>query len=122
MTGNEAAARVVLAAAPGFVSLAGMAIPIAPAIIGVSATLLVRAPLIKMRTADISVTLLAMLGAFVAIVDNNLGAGSAFWIGIGFGGMGSGLIQAGKSAMATTLKGRLGAAFGILFNAKGEQE
>ena len=120
MMDQEAAARGIMVAAPGIVSIAGMSIPIAPAIIGVAAALLVRAPLVRFRTADISITLLTMLGAFVAIADNQLGAGSAFWIGVGFGGTGTGLIQAGKSAMGSAIKDRAAKAFGVLFNVKGE--
>jgi hypothetical protein len=119
MNPNSAAARIAGVAAPGVASVAGMSIPIAPAVIAVATVVLVRAPLLKFRTAEISLTLLAALGAFVTVVDHDMAAGSAFWIGVGFGGMGSGLIEAGKSSMAATIKDRAAKALGIFLNTPG---
>jgi len=120
MNPDSAAARAASVAAPGIASIYGMSFPIVPAGIAVATVLLVRLPLLKFSRAEISITLLAMLGAFITVVDHGVAGGSAFWIGVGFGGMGSGLIEAGKSAMANTLRDRLGKAFGIMFNAKGD--
>lgn len=120
MNPDSAAARAVGVAAPGIVSLYGMTFPIMPASIAVATVFLVRLPLLKFSRAEISITFLAMLGAFLTVADHEIAGGTAFWIGVGFGGMGSGLIEAGKSAMAGTLKDRLGKAFGIMFNAKGD--
>lgn len=120
MNPNSAVARAAGVAAPGVASLYGMTFPIVPAGIAVATVLLVRLPLLKFTRAEISITLLAMLGAFLTVADHNIAGGSAFWIGVGFGGMGSGLIEAGKSAMAGTLRDRLGTALGIMFNAKGD--
>jgi hypothetical protein len=122
MNGAGTAAKVTTAVAPGVFVAAGMAIPLASAAIAVAAVLLVRAPVLKLKVGEISLTLLGMLGAFVTVVDHSMPPGTAFWIGIGFGGMGQGLVEAGKSSMAATLKDRLGKAMGVIFNTKGPTE
>ena len=120
MNPDSAVARAAGVAAPGIASVYGMSVPVLPAGIAVFTVLLVRLPLLKFTRSEISVTLLAMLGAFLTVADHNIAGGSAFWIGVGFGGMGSGVIEAGKSSMAGTLRERLGRAFGIMFNSKGD--
>lgn len=120
MNPDSAVARAAGVAAPGIASIYGMTVPIVPAGIAVATVLLVRLPLLKFTRSEISITLLAMLGAFLTVADHNIAGGSAFWIGVGFGGMGSGLIEAGKSSMANTLRERFGKAFGIMLNEKGD--
>ena len=115
---NETSARAIALAAPGMVSLIGIDFHLAPVLIGCLAALLVRVPLIKMSFAslasELTFTLLAMLGAFVTIVDRNIGVGPAFWLGIGFGAAGSSIIELGKSVMGDAIKDRVQAAVNAL--------
>ena len=120
---DGAVLRVTAVAAPGMASVLGMAIPIAPAFIAVLTAFLVRLPqLMKHDRAtfgiDVSVTAVVMIGAFVTVVDHQLTAGPSFWLGIGFGGMGAGIIEIGKAAFATTLRTNLKEAVKVLFGIK----
>lgn len=118
---SEGAARAACTVAAGCASAIGLSIPIAPAAIAMLAAFLVRAPLIKRGPGfwvDLSLTILAVLGAFVTVVDHEMGAGLAFWTGIGFGAMGSGMIEIGKNMLSGALKERFQAAGRVLFGIK----
>lgn len=93
-----------------------------PPVIGVAACILVRLPLFKKATwgADACLTGLSMLGTYVTIVDHEIAPGSAFWVGIGFGAMGSTLIEIGKAFVSTAFKERFQAAGKILFGIKSD--
>jgi hypothetical protein len=118
---TEGAARIAGSLGPSGLALVGLSNPAAPAVIAVLACVLVRIPLINGRTlrADLSVTCLAILGAFVTTLDRELGAGQAFWLGLGFGGAGSTLIQVGKSAMGQLIGSRLKDALAVAFGVNG---
>lgn len=116
---NDAATRAVAAAGPGVAASVGALLSYPP-IIGVSACILVRLPLFKFKSwvADVCLTGLATLGTYVTIVDHDIASGSAFWVGIGFGAMGSTIIEIGKSAVTGAFKERFQAAGKILFGIK----
>jgi hypothetical protein len=119
----NAPGRVVCALAQGAACVIGLNFAVAPVLIGLSAAFLVRAPFIKLSSdkvvMEISLTMLAMLGTFVTIADHNTGPGNAFWCGIGFGSLGSGMIEIGKSVAIDALKSRAQAAVKVLFGIGG---
>lgn len=62
---------------------------------------------------------LAMLAAFVSIEGNaDIGSAKAFWWGVGYGGMGVGIIEFGKSQFAAALKAGLDTMFKSLAGTK----
>jgi hypothetical protein len=73
-------------------------IPVVPMAIGALAALLVRVVIITssphaLRSYNVALTLLAMLGAASWISEHQAGPGTSFWIGSGFGAAGVGLIE-----------------------------
>lgn len=117
---NVSQGRTIGALCAGCVSLGGLGFEAAPVMIGLSAALLVRVPLIKPHSrvlSEISFTMLGMLGSFVTIVDQHSGPGPAFWWGIGYGAIASSLAEIGKSAMWSGVQSRLQAAAKVFMDA-----
>ncbi len=57
----------------------------------------------KLRSYNVAVTALAMLGAATFIIDHQITVGNSFWVGLTFGSAGVGLIHAAKSKLVTIL-------------------
>lgn len=55
-------------------------------------------------TWNIGVCGLAMLAALVTVEGSDLNVFRAFWLGVGYGGIGIGIIEVGKSSVATALR------------------
>lgn len=61
---------------------------------------------------------LAMLAAFVTVEGSDMNTLRAFWSGVGYGGLGVGIIEAGKSQFASALKAGLDTMFKALAGSK----
>jgi hypothetical protein len=113
------------AAAAGIYCGLGLEVPIAPTIVACFAVLLVRI-LVWTRTQSVpwnlAVCALAMLAAFATVEGSSLNVFRAFWLGVGYGALGVGIIEIGKSAIGTALRDGLRAtARGMLKN-EGKQK
>lgn len=106
---NLTSAKIAVGASTGVISMAGMIVPVAPVLIAVSSAALVRIPFIKSPRIlfESTITVLCMLGSFTTVVDHNLSPGIAFWIGVGFGGLGSGIVPLGQKVLGGVLGARL---------------
>jgi hypothetical protein len=116
------ATRTVALACTACVSFMGLDFHPAPALIAVTSSFLVRVPLFRPRRrklAEASFTLLGMLGAFVTVVDAEMGAGRAFWAGIAFGAIASSMLEIGKSATFGAMQTRFQAAANALLGLNG---
>jgi hypothetical protein len=120
---SEGPARAIALACTGCVTFIGMDFHLAPVVIAIAAAFLVRVPLFKPKAnlvAELSFTLLGMLGAFVTVVDRDLHVGLSFWCGICFGGVASSLLEVGKSMARSAWKDRVEAAGRVLFGLNGK--
>lgn len=118
---NDTINRCASAVVPGTVCVIGMSVPLASAVIGIAACLMVRIPMFK-RHAVIKWTCftgLSVLGTLVTVSDHDIGPGLAFWTGIGFASFASSLPAMGKALMGDVLTERLQAAGRVLLGIKG---
>jgi len=85
-------------------------VPIAPTVAACLAVVLVRV-LVWTKTKSIvwnlAVCALAMLGAIVTVEGSEINVFRAFWLGVGYGALGVGIIEMGKSNLAAALKAGL---------------
>lgn len=96
--------------------------PDAPVLIGLLSCFLVRLPLIRMHNLlpDVCLTGLALIGTGVTISEYNIGAGPGFWFGMGFGALGSSLIEIGKGFVTSDIKLRFQKALRIMAGMGGD--
>ena len=98
------------AAAAGIYCGLGLQVPVAPTIVAVAAVGLVRI-LVWTRTQSVvwnlTVCALAMLAAFATVEGSTINVFRAFWLGVGYGALGVGIIEIGKSAVGTALRNGL---------------
>lgn len=100
-------------AAAGVYCGVGMAVPIAPTIAGIGAVILVRTILWAKKQSikwNLCVMALAMMATFVTIEGSEISTFFGFWMGIGYGGMGQGIINLGRSSALNVFKQRFGEA------------
>lgn len=105
----SAATAVTVAADPGTIDIFGVTVPVIPSLVGVLAVILVRVMVITKSKPNIwsynlALTGVCLLGTLVTIVDHRLGPGSSFWVGVGFGALGVGVIEIAKSNFASALR------------------
>lgn len=85
----------------------GFTVPLAPTSVALLAVALVRI-LVWTKTQSIAwnlaVCALAMLAAFVTVEGSEINVFRAFWLGVGYGALGVGIIEIGKSALGTALR------------------
>ena len=96
----------------------GLNVPIAPTLIALFAVFTVRLLVWtkgKSITWNVAVLLIAMLAAFVTVEQYQLNAFRAFWFGIGYGGIGVGIIEIGRTVVTGALGDRFKNAAGVLF-------
>lgn len=88
----------------------GLTVPIAPTVAACLAVVLVRV-LVWTKTKsvvwNVTVCLLAMLAAGVTVEGSEINVFRAFWLGVGYGGLGVGIIEIGKSNVGAALKAGL---------------
>lgn len=100
----------------------GLQLPLAPTIIGLLAVLIVRILAWERKRTflwNMMVALLAMLAALVTIEGHaSISGFKAFWIGVGYGGLGVGIVKMGTDALGGTIKERISSAFKTLLNIK----
>lgn len=99
----------------------GLTVPVPQTIIALFAVALVRfITWTKTQSIkwNISVLLLAMLAAFATVEGSDMNTLRAFWSGVGYGAMGVGIIEAGKSQFAAALKAGLETVFKSLAGTK----
>ena len=116
----DATAKGCLAVAGTYCGL-GLSVPLAPTLIAFFAVISVRLLVwtkTKSLTWNLAVLFIAALGAFVTVENYQLNAFRAFWIGIGYGGLGVGIIEIGKGALAKAVAERFGNAASVLFGIK----
>lgn len=53
---------------------------------------------------NVTVCGLAALAAFVTVEGSDYNVFRAFWLGVGYGGLGVGIVEIGKSSVATALR------------------
>ena len=53
---------------------------------------------------NVAVCLLAMLAAFATVEGSSLNVFRAFWLGVGYGALGVGIIEIGRTAIGTALR------------------
>lgn len=88
----------------------GLSIPIAPTLIAMFAVIMVR---VLVWTKDRSIVWnlaicgLAMLAAFVTVEGSDMNSFRAFWYGVGYGGLGVGIIEIGRTQLASALRAGL---------------
>ena len=95
------------AAAAGMYCGLGLSVPVAPTIVAMFAVVLVRVLVwTKGRsvTWNVAVCALAALAAFATVEGSDLNVFRAFWLGVGYGGLGVGIIEIGKSSLANALR------------------
>ena len=109
---NDTITRCASAAVPGTVCVIGMSVPLASAVIGISACLMVRLAMYKggAWAKWLCFTGLSVLGTVVTVSDQHIGPGLAFWTGIGLAAIGSSLPAIGKTVIGNVLVERLQAA------------
>jgi len=95
------------AVAAGIYCGLGLQVPVAPTVVALFAVLLVRL-LVWTRTQsvtwNVAVCLLAMLAAFATVEGSTLNVFRAFWLGVGYGALGVGIIEIGRTAIGTALR------------------
>lgn len=108
-------------AAAGIWCGAGIMLPVAPTFVAIIAVIIVRG-LVWTRTKSIFwnvlVCLLAILAAVTSIEGRDISVFRAFWLGVGYGAIGVGIIEIAKSAMIKALSARFAKAAGVLFGIK----
>lgn len=103
---SETAIKSCIAVAGTYCGL-GLTIPIFPTIISMFAVIMVRVLIwtkTKSITWNLAVCGLAMLAAFVTVEGSAMNSFRAFWWGVGYGGLGVGIIEIGKSNVVSALK------------------
>lgn len=103
----------------------GMAVPIAPTIAGLTAVIIVRALLWSGKQSvkwNICVCILAMLATFVTVEGTDISTFMAFWLGVGYGGMGVGIVELGKNTPLKILRTRFSKAAEAFMGTKPEPE
>ena len=120
----ETAAKACVAAAGVYCGV-GLTVPIIPTIVALLAVIMVRI-LIPNRNKsiiwNITVCGLAMLAAFSTIEGDNSSVFIGFWLGVGYGAVGVGIIEIGKSAVMKALGERFSNAAAVLFGIKSQGE
>ena len=111
-------------AAAGLYCGLGMSVPIIPTVAGIGAVVLVRTMLWSKKQSvlwNLCVILLGIMATF-ATLEGREGSSTfiGFWIGIGYGTLGQGILNMGRSAVMNTLKERLGKALEAFMGAKSE--
>lgn len=116
---SDVAVRTVGAVGPGVFALLS---PDWPVLIGVASCVLVRLPMMRFKTIvpDLCMLCLASMGAAVTIHEHSIQAGNAFWCGIGFGAMGSTLIEIGKGLLTSDVRTKWREVGKIIFSIKGD--
>lgn len=112
-------------AAAGLYCGLGMAVPVAPTIAGLTAVTLVRALLWSKNQSikwNLCVCFLAMLATFVTVEGTDISTFMAFWMGVGYGGMGVGIVELGKNTPIKILKARFSKAAEAFMGTKSEPE
>lgn len=113
------------AVAAGMYCGMGLAVPIWPTAAACVAVVLVRI-LVWTKTRSIAWNLtvcgLAIVAAIVTVEGSSMNPFRAFWLGVGYGGLGVGIIEIGKSNILTGLKVGLQAAFPSMFGAPPPKE
>lgn len=111
----------VCIAAAGIYCGAGLMIPIPATIVAIIAVIIVRG-LVWTQTKsipwNIAVCALAILGTIVSLEGKDISIFRAFWVGVGYGAVGVGIIEVGKSAMMKALTVRFASAASVLFGIK----
>jgi len=100
----------------------GMAVPIAPTIAGIGAVILVRTILWAKKQSirwNLAVMALAMMATFVTVEGSQMSTFFGFWLGIGYGGMGQGIINLGRSSALSVFKQRFGEAAKVFMGTAG---
>lgn len=98
-----------------------MVVPIAPTIAGIGAVVVVRILLWAKKQSflwNMSVMILAILATAVTMEGEDTSTFMGFWIGIGYGAMGQGIINFGKTALTQTLKERSASAIDAFLGKK----
>lgn len=105
-----AAGTKLCVAAAGVYCGLGLNVPIAPTIVAMFAVAMVRI-LVWTKTKSLvwngTVCALAMLAAFVTIEGSEYNVFRAFWLGVGYGAIGVGIIEIGKSNLLAALRAGL---------------
>lgn len=108
-------------AAAGLYCGMGMVVPVAPTIAAMIAVIIVRY-LVWTKTKsfgwNFAVCSLAMLASFVSIEGSKISVFYGFWLGVGYGALGVGIIEIGKSTISKALGERLRSAAEALFGIK----
>jgi hypothetical protein len=102
-------------AAAGIYCGVGLSVPIAPTIVALFAVVMVRVLVWTKNKGtgwNITVCALAMLAAFVSVEGSAMNVFRAFWLGVGYGAIGVGIIEMGKSAVLDNLRAALKGALG----------
>lgn len=111
-------------AAAGLYCGLGMAVPIVPTAAGIAAVILVRTMLWSKKQSILWNVCIIMLGimATFATLEGREGSSTfiGFWIGIGYGSLGQGILNIAKSAVMNTLKDRLGKALEAFMGTKSD--
>lgn len=108
-------------AAAGIYCGMGVTLPIVPTAIAVIAVLIVRILVWtknKSKKWNIAVCLLAILAAASTMEGTKISVFQAFWIGVGYGALGVGIIEVGKSTTFKEISARFGEAFSVLLGIK----
>jgi hypothetical protein len=119
---NPLAARAAGLICTGCVSFIGLDFKLAPVLIGMSTAALIRVPMFKPKArlwAELSFTVVGVIGSFAIIADNAYGPGKAFATGIVMGAAASSLLEVGKSAFFSMIGDRMQAAGRVFFGVKG---
>lgn len=118
-----AAVTKTCVAAAGLWCGLGLNVPVAPTIVAMFAVIMVRI-LVWTKTKSIlwngTVCALAMLAVFVTIEGSDINVFRAFWYGVGYGAIGVGIIEIGKSQLVTALRVGLQTALRNLAGSKEE--
>lgn len=100
----------------------GLQLPLVPTAIGLLAVFIVRILAWERKRSflwNMMVALLAMLAALVTIEGHDGMSGfKAFWIGVGYGGLGVGIVKMGTDVLSGTIKERVSGALKMLFGIK----
>lgn len=100
----------------------GLQLPLVPTVVGLIAVGIVRTLAWERKRSflwNMMVALLAMLAALVTIEGHEgMSNFKAFWIGVGYGGLGVGIVKMGTDVLGGTIKERVSGALKTLFGIK----
>lgn len=105
-------------AAAGLYCGYGMSVPVAPTGAAIIAVILVRAVLWSKNQSimwNAAICGLCIMATFTTIEGTETSTFFGFWIGVGYGAMGVGIIEFGKRLMSGALKERFAKASDVLF-------